>query len=197
MHRRRCERAHDHRQETEDDSADDRPGQRSLAAGDHHDHHRHGVDEQENVGIDDLEIVRVQASGATGDRRGHDRRQHEIARHVDADRACERLVFLQRNHGAADAGTDQPADDEVSHEPDDRDEVVVGGLAPERVVAEPGKSQGERRDVGERQRTLRQLHPVQRDQPRHLGEADRDDDEIGAAHLERQLADQRSRSCRR
>src|SRR5262249_21401853 len=121
---------YDHRQETENDATDDRPGQRSLAAGDHHDHHRDGVDEQEDVGVDDLEIVRVQASGAAGDRRGNDRRQHEIARHVDADGAGERLVLLQRDHGAADAGADQPADDEVSDEADGTDKVVVGGLTP-------------------------------------------------------------------
>ena len=97
------EGAHDHRNEAEDHAADDRPGQRALAAGDHHDHHRHGVDEQENVGIDDPDIMRVEAAGGTGDRGRDHSGQHQIARDVDADRDGERLVLLQRDHGAADA----------------------------------------------------------------------------------------------
>jgi hypothetical protein len=36
---------------------------------------------------------------------------------------------------------------------------------------------------------LGELDPVDRDQPHHLGEADRHDDEVGAAHLEGEAAD--------
>ena len=51
--RARSRGAQDLRQEAEDQPADHRPGERALAAGDHHDHHRHGVDEQEDVRVDD------------------------------------------------------------------------------------------------------------------------------------------------
>ena len=68
------------------EAADDRAGKRAFAAGDHHDHHRHGVEEQENVGVDDPQVMRVEAAGGAGDRGRDDRREHEIAGDVDADR---------------------------------------------------------------------------------------------------------------
>src|SRR6185437_6682474 len=48
--------AQDLRHDTEDDAADDRTGEGALAAGDHHDHHRHRVDEEEYVRIDDADV---------------------------------------------------------------------------------------------------------------------------------------------
>ena len=66
---RRHDRPQEHRQQAEDHAADDGPGQRSLAAGDDHDHHRDRVDEGEHVGIDDPDVVRIEAAGRAGDRR--------------------------------------------------------------------------------------------------------------------------------
>jgi hypothetical protein len=77
----------------------------------------------------------------------------------------------------------------ICQDADDGDEIVIRGLVPELVFTDPGNPKGIGRNVGERERPLRQLHPVQGHQPRHLGKADRDDDEIGATDLERQFAD--------
>ena len=177
-------------QQAEDQPADDRAGERALPAGDDHDHHRHGVDEQEHVGIDDADVVRVERARRARHRGRDDRGEHQVAGHVDADRSRERLVLPERDHGAAGTRADEPADEDVRDDRDAEDEPVVLRLLPEDVLAHARQPQGERRDVVERHRTLRQLDPVHRDQAHHLGEADRHDHEIGAAHPERDLPDE-------
>ena len=183
------ERPQDLRQQAKDQAADDRPGQRALAAADHHDHHGDGVDEQEHVGVDDAHVVGIErARGAGHGRRDH-RRQHQEFRNVDADRGGERLVLPERDHGAAGARGDEPADQHVAEHRHDQHQIVVGGLPQERQLEQARHAEPQRRDVVERHRPLRQLHPVERHQPHHLGKAHRDDDEIGPAHLEGDLAD--------
>ena len=123
-------------------------------------------------------------------RRGDHRRQHEVARDVDPDGRRERLVFAQRDHGAARTRADQAADDHVADNGDAQDEPVIRGFFPEDVLAQSGQPQRQRRNIVERHRALRELDPVECDQSHHLGEADRDDDEVGAAHLEGKPADE-------
>ena len=62
-------------------------------------------------------------------------------------------------------------------------------LAEKIEVAEAGQPKRQGRDRCQCQRALRQLHPVQRHQTHHFGETDGDDDKVGAADAERELAD--------
>ena len=75
-------------------------------------------------------------------------------------------------------------------------QIVVGGFAQEGKLEPAWNSQREVGDVVERHRALGQLDPVERDQPDHLGKAYRDDDEVGAAHLERKAADRPAAQAR-
>ena len=115
---RRHDRTQEHRQQPEDHAADDRPGQRPLAAGDDHDHHRHGIDEGEHLGIDDPDIMRIETAGCTRDPGRDHRRQRERLCHVDADGYRQRFVFHQPAHGAAEMRMDQARDQEIG---DNRD----------------------------------------------------------------------------
>ena len=73
------------------------PGQRALAAGDHHDHHRHRVDEGEHVGIDDPDIMRVETAGGARDRRPRSPRpaSGSVVTSMPTETASD-LVFHQR-----------------------------------------------------------------------------------------------------
>ncbi len=84
----------------------------------------------------------------------------------------------------------QLGDQHIGGGSDGQHRIIVLQLGPQCQAAEPRQRQRKGRNVGQRQRPLGQLHPVQRHQPHHLRERDGDDDEIGAAHPERQPADQ-------
>src|SRR5579875_148801 len=173
----------------EDQAADDRSGQRPLAAGDHHDHHGHRVDEEENVGIDDPDVMGVETACSTRHRRRDDGRKHEIARDVDADRGRERLVLLERDHGAPETRAHQPAYDDIGDDPDSEHDVVVRHLPVELRLPDARDVDGEGRNIVERHWPLGERHPVEGDEPHDLGEADRHNDEISAPNLERDPSD--------
>ena len=109
---------------------------------------------------------------------------------VNPDRGGQRLVLAQRDHGPAQARAHQPGDHHVGQDAGHQHQVVVGHLAPEGQLPQAGDAEGERRDVVERHRSLGQVDPVERHQAHDLGEADGHDDEVGAADLERDPADQ-------
>ena len=197
LHLRRDPRcAQDLWQQAKNETADDRPGQRALAPGDHHDDHRHGIDEQEDVRVDDAHVVRVESTGSAGHRGRHHGCQHQISRHIDTDGSGERLVLPERDHGAAGARVHQPSDQHVAHNRHHQHQIVVGGLAQERQFEPAWHTEPQRRDIVERHRPLRQLHPIEGHQPNDLGETHGDDHEIGSAHLEGNLADHPSAGAR-
>ncbi len=133
--------------------------------------------------------MRIEAPGRAGDARGKHRGQDQITRDVDADRDCERLVLLERDHRTTDARIDQATDHHIGDDGDTENQIVVRLLAVELERTYPGQPKRHRRDRGQREWPLCQLDPVQRDQSDDLGKADSHDDEVGASHFERQFAD--------
>ena len=134
--------------------------------------------------------MRIERARASRDGRGGDRGDHQIMRDVDADRGRERLVLAQRDHGAAGARVHEPPDDHIGDDREGDDETIIGGFAQERQHKDVGQAEREGRDVVERHRALRQLDPVERDEPHHFGKADADDDEIRSADPKRDAPDQ-------
>ena len=151
--------AQDLRHDTEDDATDDRPGEGALAAGDHHDHHRHRVDEEEYVRIDDADVVGVERAGRSRHRRRHDRGQHEITRDIDADRRRQRLVLAQRDHRAARPRAHEARDDDVGNDGHCQHQVVIRHFAEKPVLADPRQPSRHRRNVVQRHRTLGEAKP--------------------------------------
>ena len=183
---RRHDRAQKHRQQPEDHAADDRTDERSLAAGDYHDHHRHRVDEGKHLGIDDPDVMCVETAGCSCNPGRDHRCQREGLCHIDTDGYRQRFVFHQPAHGAAEMRMDQARDQQIGDNRDGKHEVVVLQLGAEGQIPETWQSNRNRGDVGQRQGALRQLDPVQRHQPDHFGKGNRHDHEIGAADAKRQ-----------
>ncbi len=81
---------------------------------------------------------------------------------------------------------DQTRDQQIGDNRDGKHEIVVLQLGAQRQISETRQSDRNRGNVGQRQRTLRQLDPIQRHQADHFGKGNRHDHEIGAAHTKRQ-----------
>jgi hypothetical protein len=56
----------------------------------------------EEVGADEVDVVRVQASGEAGEERADGEHDHRVAVGADADRLAERLVLAQRREAPAE-----------------------------------------------------------------------------------------------
>ena len=130
--------------------------------------------------------MRIETAGCACDPGRDHRCQRERLCHVDADRHCQRFVFHQPAHGAAEMRMDQARDQHIGDNRDDKHEVVVLQLGAEGQFSETRQSDRNRGNVGQRQRALRQFDPIQRHQPDHFGKGNRHDHEIGAAHAKRQ-----------
>ena len=87
--------AEDLRQDPEDETSHDGSCEGALAPGDDHDDHGHRVDEQEHIGIDDPDIVGVEAARGAGHGGGDHGRQDQETRHVHPHGLGQGLVLAR------------------------------------------------------------------------------------------------------
>ena len=142
--------------------------------------------------------MRVEAAGRAGQHARHDHGQHGVAVGADARGLGQALVLAHGAERAPHARAQESRRDPQRRARQDHHEVVVVALADEREAL---GAQVEGRHAGQAHGPLRQLHPVGRHEPDHLGEAHRDEHEVGAAELEgeqaEELADERRDEGRR
>ena len=80
----------------------------------------------------------------------------------------------------------QARNQHVGDHRDGKHEVVVLQLGAQGQISDTRQPDRNRGDIGQRQRSLRQLDPVEGHQPDHLGKGNRHDDKIRAADAKRQ-----------
>ena len=173
-HHQRAEQRAEHRADAADDRREQRLDRDPRAVGD--------------AGIEEQEVLRVEAAARRRDR-GRQRHRGELdAEHVDADRLGGVLVLAHRDEIGAEAAAFEPLHDEQRDRDERQDDPVErrAALELERFPAQVELDQradaraGDRRDA--------------RDDAQHLGEGERDQREVGAAQAgaEAERADDRA-----
>src|SRR2546421_2428676 len=116
----------DVRQPGEDQRANDRSGQRALAAEQDHGEDLHRLIDAEIPGIDVAGVVAVEAAGEGGERAPQREGQELVAEDVHAERAGEVLVEADRREAAAHPRAERPDAHEDGERQRDQRHVVPG-----------------------------------------------------------------------
>ena len=93
----------------------------------HHAENQHRLVEGKRIGGDEALLGGEQGAGNPGKEGAERKGEQVLAEHVDPQRAGGHFVLPDRDPGAAEAGIDNPGNDEDRHGEKDEGEVIVVG----------------------------------------------------------------------
>src|SRR5881628_1733794 len=168
----------DVRQPGEDQRANDRSGQRALAAEQDHGQDLHRLVDAEIAGIDVARVVAVEAAREGGERAPDGEGQELVAEHVHAERAGEIFVEADGREAAAHPRAEHPDAHEDGDGERDQRHVVPRHRPPHGHPSGSWPPEGRPARHDEAKRAVGDGVPVEHDEPDHLREGQGDHGEV-------------------